>query len=160
MKKEKIFKSLSIILGAAVPLTIIMIMIHFDLGSLFESWENDKVEPDWRYIWLIVFKCSIYIFPPLIGMMGFYCCDKRDTKHKFIYYFVKALNIHFLVLLSIKLLCDSILELDRIWNITLFGSIKDVQTLMGYIVTFIIQKNIKLEPGLDKPKVAEPHNNV
>ena len=72
-------------------------------------------------------------------------------KHRFLYYFMRALNIHFLVLLSIKLFADSILELDKIWDITLFNSIKDVQTLIGYVITLLIGRNMKVEPGIDEP---------
>lgn len=141
-----------IILGIVVPVIAIVLFAHFDLGALFNSWEDENVNPDWRYLWLVIFKLSLYFLPPLIGMLGFYINDKRKYKYKFIYYLVKALNFHFLVLLSIKLICDSILELDKVWGFTIFNSIKDVQTLIGYIVTFFIKKNIKIEPGLDEPE--------
>lgn len=141
-----------IILGIVVPAIAIVLFAHFDLGALFNSWENKTANPDWRYILLIFFKISLYFLPPLIGMLGFYINDERKYKYKFLYYLVKALNVHFLVLLSIKLICDSILELDKVWGFTVFNSIKDVQTLIGYIVTFFIKQNIKIEPGLDEPK--------
>ena len=82
-----------------------------------------------------------------------YVENKDGVKgHRFWYYFIRALNVHFLVLLCIKLFADSILELDKIWGIELFNSIKDVQTLIGYIVTLLIRQNIKIDPGVDRPK--------
>lgn len=159
MRKHPIaINVLFIILGIVVPTIAIVLFAHFDLGNLFDSWENKNTNPDWRYIWLIVFKLSIYLLPPLIGMLGFYLNDTRNFKLKFLYYFVRALNVHFLVLLSTKLICDSILELDKIWGFTIFNSIKDVQTLIGYIVTFFIKQNIKIEPGLEEPKEIKINN--
>ncbi len=152
MKNKCFLKPFFIAIGIIVPIASIVLLTWFDLGSVFESWESGEANPDWRYLFLILFKLSLYIFPPLIGMLGFYIADLRKPKFKFIYYFVKALNVHFLALLSIKLVCDSILELDKIWGFTIFNSIKDVQTLIGYVVTFVIKKNIKIEPGMDEPK--------
>lgn len=147
-----------IIIGVIIPVASVLLFAHFDLGALFNSWENKESTPDWRYLFLIIYKLAIYIFPPLIGMLGFYITNHKEFKHKFIYYFVKALNVHFLVLLSGKLVCDSILELDKIWGFTVFNSIKDVQTLIGYIVTFFIKKNLKIEPGLEEPKALSTND--
>ena len=153
MKKGKCFKSIFVVLGIVVPLVIILIFALNDMGELFNSWIAPNVKPDWRYVWLISFKLTIYILPPLIGMVGFYVENKDGVKgHRFWYYFIRALNVHFLVLLCIKLFADSILELDKIWGIGLFNSIKDVQTLIGYIVTLLIRQNIKIDPGVDRPK--------
>ena len=57
-----------------------------------------------------------------------------------------TLNYWFLILLVIKLGSDAILELDRIFDIKVFDSIKDVQTLIGYIMTAILQRQFKIEP--------------
>ena len=153
MKNVKCFKAIFVVLGIVVPLVIILIFALNDMGELFNFWIAPNVKPDWRYVWLIFFKLTIYILPPLIGMIGFYAENKAGVKkHHFWYYFVRALNVHFLVLLCIKLFADSILELDKIWGVELFNSIKDVQTLIGYIVTLLIRQNIKIDPGVDKPK--------
>lgn len=147
-------KILFVVLGAAVPLAIILTLSLFDMGAVFDSWGEQPngsfVYPDWRYVLLIIFKLAIYLFPPLIGIIGF-CLENRDNVQKrvFLYYFIRALNVHFLILLCIKLLADSILELDTIWNLTLFASIKDVQTLIGYIITLLIKQTIKIEPGIN-----------
>ncbi len=157
MKNKKWAKPLFIILGIIVPLIIIIVFTVLDMGTKFNSWgkqEDGSINyPGWEYIFLILFKLSIYLIPPLIGMTGFYLENKDNVqKKKFWYYFVKAINFHFLILLSFKLLADSIFELDKIWGFTLFNSIKDVQTLIGYIVTLLIKKNIKIEPGIDAKK--------
>lgn len=57
-----------------------------------------------------------------------------------------TLNYWFLILLVIKLGSDAILELDRIFDIKVFDSIKDVQTLIGYIMTAILKRQFKIEP--------------
>ena len=153
MKQKQWIKPICIALGVILPIVIIVAFAVCDMSALFNSWTAEGVNPDWRYIWLIIFKLTIYVFPPLIGMAGFYIDNKEQiVKHRFLYYFVRALNVHFLVLLCIKLIADSILELDKIWGIELFNSIKDVQTLIGYVVTLLIRKNLKIEPGVDKPK--------
>ena len=153
MKSKKGLKILFVVLGIMIPFVIIIIFLVNDMGKLFDSWADPAIYPDVRYIWLIFFKLTIYVLPPLIGMWGFYFENKDEVgKKKFLYYFIRALNFHFLILLSIKLLADSILEMDIIWGLKLFNSIKDVQTLVGYIVTFLIKQNIKIEPGIDKPK--------
>lgn len=153
MKSKTILKITFIILGIVIPLVIVIFFAVNDMGALFDSWTASDVNPGWRYVWLIIFKLTIYLFPPLLGMIGFYIENKDNVnKHRFLYYFIKALNMHFLVLLCIKLFADSILELDSIWGLKLFNSIKDVQTLIGYVITLLIKQNIKVEPGMDNPK--------
>jgi len=49
--------------------------------------------------------------------------------------------------LLIKLLGESILEVDRIFKWQIFESIKDVQTLIGFILTIILKKNIEIAPN-------------
>lgn len=146
MAKKIIF----IILGIVIPISIIIVYLIFDMGALFDSWQNKEANPDWKYIFLILFKLNIYIFPPLIGMIGFYNENKMNIKkNKFIYYYSKALNFHFLILLCIKLIASTLLELDSIWNLTIFNSINEVQMLVGYIFTLFLGQNIKVEPGLE-----------
>lgn len=160
MKDKKWIIPLFICLGFIIPLIIIIVFTAFNMGAKFNSWgiqdDGSIIYPGWEYIFLIIFKLSIYLIPPLIGMIGFYLEDKDNVqKKKFWYYFIKALNFHFLILLSLKLLADSIFELDKIWGLTLFNSIKDVQTLIGYLVTLLIKQNIKIEPGIDKKNNQE-----
>lgn len=157
MKTKKGEKVLFIILGVIIPLAIVMLFTLLDMGTLFDSWgkqeDGTMVMPGWKYIFLIVFKISLYLLPPLVGMIGFYKENKQNIKrNSFAYYFIKALNFHFLVLLVLKLLADSVFELDRIFGLTLFNSIKEIQTLVGYILTFILMKNIKIEPGISVEK--------
>ena len=52
----------------------------------------------------------------------------------------------FLSLLIIKLMSDSIFELDRIFGLTFFNSIKDVQTLIGFILTVILKRSFEIKP--------------
>ncbi len=157
MKSKKWAKPVFIVLGIIIPLITIFVFAALDMGAKFSSWGKQEdgsfVYPGVEYIFLIIFKLAIYLIPPLIGMIGFYLENTDNVlKRKFLYYFIRAINFHFLILLSLKLLADSILELDKIWGLTLFNSIKDVQTLIGYIVTLLIKKNIKIEPGVDKQK--------
>ena len=160
MKPKRAVKPLCICLGIVVPLIIIIIFALLDMGTKFDSWGKQEdgtiINPGWEYLLLIIFKLSIYIIPPLIGMIGFYLENKDNVqKKRFLHYFIKALNFHFLILLSVKLLADSIFELDKIWGWTLLNSIKDVQTLIGYVVTLLIKQNIKIEPGITAQKTLE-----
>ena len=59
----------------------------------------------------------------------------------------------------IKLFSDTILELDSIGGFMIFNSIKDIQTLIGFIVTLLIRKNIEIKPGVDKIKAIESDDN-
>lgn len=83
--------------------------------------------------------------------------NKRDIKkRKYLYYTLDILSLWFLVLLTIKLLSDSILELDRIFGFILFNSIKDVQTLIGLIVTVILKRQFELKAGfIDHKKLSD-----
>lgn len=83
--------------------------------------------------------------------------NKRDIKkRKYLYYTLDILSLWFLVLLTIKLLSDSILELDRIFDFILFNSIKDVQTLIGLIVTVILKRQFELKAGfIDHKKLSD-----
>ncbi len=155
MLKKVIF----IILGIVIPISIIAVYLILDMGALFNSWQSKEANPDWRYIFLILFKLNIYLFPPMIGMIGFYIENKVNIKkNKFLYYYSKALNFHFLILLCIKLIASTLLELDSIWNLTIFNSLNEVQMLVGYILTLFLGKNIKVDPGLDVSKAFEKNN--
>ena len=60
--------------------------------------------------------------------------------------------------------CDKIvlghyIGVDSIWGFTIFNSIKDIQTLIGFIVTLLIRKNIEIKPGVDKIKAIERDEN-
>lgn len=158
MKAKRIMKVICLTLWILFPIVVSISFTFADMGAKFNSWgfqeDGSFVNPGWEYIWLLIFKLSIYIIPALIGTVGFYYENKENISQKrFLYYFVKALNWHFLILLSLKLLADSIFELDRIWGLALFNSIKDVQTLIGYIVTLLVRKNIKIVPGVTDKKL-------
>lgn len=141
-------KVICIILAILIPLVVTIFLASLGMGEVFNSWNSNNL-PDWRYVILIIFKLSIYLFPPMIGSIGF-CRENKDNVKKKVYwhYFIKALNLHFLVLLIIKLCADSIFELDKIFDFYLLDSIKDVQALIGYIVTLLLKQNTKIEPGL------------
>ena len=151
VKNYRWAKPLFISLAIIVPLIIIVVMAANDLGALFNSWESQEATPDWIYVYLILFKLAIYIIPPCIAVWGIYIPNKdRVDKNKFWHYSIKTLNWHFLILLVIKLIADAFLELDDIYGLTLFNSINDVQTLIGYIITLLLRQNIKINPGVDK----------
>lgn len=98
-----------------------------------------------NYLLLIFFKLSIYLIPPILIAAGRTIGREKHIKNKHIYFLLNSLNIWFLALLVIKLLADTIFELDRVFSITIFNSIKDVQTLIGYILTLILKKTVKIE---------------
>lgn len=64
MKKYRWAKPLFVSLSIIIPLTIIVVMLANDMGALFNSWESQETKPDWRYVFLVLFKVTIYIFPP------------------------------------------------------------------------------------------------
>lgn len=48
------------------------------------------------------------------------------------------------------------IKLDRIFDFTLFNSIKDVQTLIGLIVTVILKRQFELKAGfIDHKKLSD-----
>ena len=72
------------------------------------------------------------------------------------YYLIKSLNHWFLILLSLKLIAESILEVDKIFGISIFNSIEDIQTLIGYILTAVLHRKIKIEPDeIDKKELKK-----
>lgn len=72
MKKYRWAKPLFVSFSIIIPLTIVVVMLANDMGALFNSWESQETKPDWRYVFLVLFKVTIYIFPPLIFMWGSY----------------------------------------------------------------------------------------
>lgn len=93
--------------------------------------------------------------PEFQRMIGLSIENKKQiTKKRYTYYLLTSLNIWFLVLLIIKLFADSIFEIDRIFGIAVFNSIKDVQTLIGFVLTVILKRTIKIEANqlYEKPK--------
>lgn len=150
------------IFGIAFPIIVITFFSAISIQSKWNSWglqdDGTLVMPDlWNYILLIFFKLSLYIFPAMIISIGQTINNKRNIKkRKYLYYTLDILSLWFLVLLTIKLFSDSILELDRIFDFTLFNSIKDVQTLIGLIVTVILKRQFELKAGfIDHKKLSD-----
>ena len=152
MKRKKRAKNLFIILGILVPVVVIVVLVILDSARVWDTWglqeDGSIIYPGWDYLLLLLFKFSLYIFPSAIISVGLTIENKKQLqKKKYIYYFLSTLNVWFLVLLTIKLMSDSIFELDRIFGLTIFNSIKDVQTLIGFILTVILKRTIKIEPN-------------
>lgn len=152
MKRKKRAKNLFIILGILVPVVVIVVLVILDSARVWDTWglqeDGSIIYPGWDYLLLLLFKFSLYIFPSAIISVGLTIENlKQVQKKKYIYYFLSTLNVWFLVLLTIKLMSDSIFELDRIFGLTIFNSIKDVQTLIGFILTVILKRTIKIEPN-------------
>lgn len=154
---KKTIYILCIVLGILIPVGIIVWFTLIGIADVWNSWglqtnlENGEtfwVYPGWEYLLLIAFKFSIYFIPPVFFAFSASMKNKKKIRSKriYLYYFLNWLNIWFLLLLVIKLAAESIFELDRIFGFTIFNSIKDVQTLIGYILTFILQRKIKIEP--------------
>ncbi len=108
------------IIGIAFPIIVIAIFSAIGIQSIWNTWgvqdDGTLVMPDlWNYILLIFFKLSLYILPAMIISIGKTINNKRDIKkRKYLYYTLDILSLWFLVLLTIKLLSDSILELENI----------------------------------------------
>ena len=151
MRRKKRVRSLFIILGILVPVLMIIILVALDSASVWNTWglqeDGSIIYPGWEYLLLLLFKFSLYIFPSAIISVGLTIENKKQLqKKKYIYYFLSTLNVWFLSLLIIKLMSDSIFELDRIFGLTFFNSIKDVQTLIGFILTVILKRSFEIKP--------------
>ncbi|MDD4156487.1 MAG: hypothetical protein PHY08_07950 [Candidatus Cloacimonetes bacterium] len=160
--KNKKCSIMFIIFGIALPIIVIAIYSALSIQSKWNSWglqdDGTLVMPDfWNYMLLIFFKLSLYIFPAMIISIGQTITNKKNIKKsKYLYYTLDILSLWFLVLLTIKLFSDSILELDRIFDFTLFNSIKDVQTLIGLVVTVILKRQFELKAGfIDQSKLSD-----
>jgi hypothetical protein len=149
MKIKKVAKIILIIIGILFPIIVSFILVINDVAIVWDSWGQHGdmfVYPDvGNYLLLIFFKLSIYLIPPILIAAGRTIGREKHIKNKHIYFLLNSLNIWFLALLVIKLLADTIFELDRVFSITIFNSIKDVQTLIGYILTLILKKTVKIE---------------
>lgn len=160
--KNKKCSIMFVIFGIALPIIVIAIYSALSIQSKWNSWglqdDGTLVMPDfWNYMLLIFFKLSLYIFPAMIISIGQTITNKKNIKKsKYLYYTLDILSLWFLVLLTIKLFSDSILELDRIFDFTLFNSIKDVQTLIGLVVTMILKRQFELKAGfIDQSKLSD-----
>lgn len=156
---KKLVKILFIILGILLPIIVITILGVNDVAEIWNSWgkqtDGTTVKPDWTYLLLLLYKFSLYLFPAFLFAVGLSIENKKQiTKKRYTYYLLTSLNIWFLVLLIIKLFADSIFEIDRIFGIAVFNSIKDVQTLIGFVLTVILKRTIKIEANqlYEKPK--------
>lgn len=152
MKSKKRFRSLFLILGILAPIIVIIILVALDSVSVWDTWglqeDGSIIYPGLEYLLLLLFKFSLYIFPSAIISIGLTIENKKQLqKKKYVYYFLSTLNVWFLALLIIKLMSDSIFELDRIFGLTIFNSIKDVQTLIGFILTLILKRSFEIKPN-------------
>lgn len=147
MKKVTV---VSLFLGIIIFCASIVAFTINDVSSIWNTWglqeDGSWIYPDlFNYFLLLLFKFVLYGLIPLFVSFGKYFDGRRK---KYGYYLLTSLNYWFLTVLVLKLVCDSILEVDKIFGITIFNSVKDIQTLIGFIVTFIIKKNYKFEPGI------------
>lgn len=142
-----------IALGVIIPIIIIIVFALSDISLIWSSWGKQEdgtfIKPDGlSYILLVVFKFVLYFLPSLIISIPLVFNNKdKINKKKYLYYFLKVSSVWFLIMLSTKLIAESIFEIDRIFGITLLNSIKDIQTLIGFIVTVILRKNYEYKPG-------------
>jgi hypothetical protein len=157
-------KTIKIFIGSAgliISILTIIVFTYYDLSSVWNSWgkqaDNQMIFPDWRYISLIWFKLCIYFIPPFFFAVSVFKDNKdKIKKNVFLYYLIKSLNHWFLILLSLKLIAESILEVDKIFGISIFNSIEDIQTLIGYILTAVLHRKIKIEPDeIDKKELKK-----
>ena len=149
MKKYRILSSL---LAFTLILLVVFGLMLNDVPSVWNSWGKQEdggfIYPTFGfYSLLVLFKMVLYFIPSLIIAYGWYLdCEKNQ---KYICYLMNVLNYWFLSLLTIKLLSESVFELDRIFGLNIFNSIKDIQTLIGYIITLLLKKNYKIEPKIN-----------
>ncbi|MDE6240978.1 MAG: hypothetical protein K2M08_00995 [Anaeroplasmataceae bacterium] len=146
MKKNTIICS---IIAITILLVVIILLSYFDVSSVWNSWgkqeDGTMVYPTFGfYSLLILFKSILYFIPAIIISFGFFLDEKKDKKYLFC--LLTVLNYWFLILLTIKLFVESVFELDKIFGFNLFNSVKDIQTLIGYVLTLILKKNYKIEP--------------
>lgn len=160
--KGKKYSILFTVMGISFPVIVIAILNALSIQSKWNSWglqeDGTLVMPDvWNYILLVFFKLSLYIFPAMIISIGLSNTNKSNIKkRKYLYYTLNALSLWFLVLLTIKLFSDSIFEIDRIFDFTIFNSIKDVQTLIGLIATVILKRQFEFKAGyIDHNKLRD-----
>lgn len=149
--KKKVIKSITIIISLLIVLGVVIFYAKMDFADTWKTWgkqeDGSRIWPDWTYILLILYKIIIYLFIPIVYtiVLSKYN-DKHYGKKKYWKYLLNVLNAWFLVLLVIKLFCNTIFETDRVFGIEFFSSINDIQTLVGFILTFILKRNIKIEP--------------
>lgn len=142
---------------ALLAVTLFVLYLTFkDIASIWNSWgthDGIYTAPTfWPYCLLVLFKLSLYIFPPLLIAIGSWIDDKKYKCRSYKYFALSVMSVWYLVLLTLKLTSDTIFELDRIFNFKLFNSIKDVETLAGFVVTFLLKKNYKIEPKVPEAK--------
>lgn len=159
-KKEKFLKWSLITTGVVLLIIFMWFVISKDYANTWNSWgrqeDNTFVYPDWTYLILICNKLMIYFCLPIFISIG-RCIENKKfiMKRKFLYYFITTMNGWFLFLVTIKLILNSVLEADRIFDFKPFESIQDIQLLVGYILTFFLKQNIKLENKVEDKKDLE-----
>ena len=163
--KNKAVKTLIGAVGLIISLITVILFTSNDISSIWNSWgmqpDNQIVLPDWRYISLIWFKLCIYFIPAFFFALPAFKDNKdKIQKNTFVYYLIKSLNHWFLILLSVKLVAESILEVDKIFGISIFNSIEDIQTLIGYILTAVLHRKIKIEPGETNKKELKKNISI
>jgi|GEM_PF-4524058 len=150
MRKNRVTKIVFIALGILIPIITILAFGLSDIAGTWNLWGKQSdgpfVYPNWTYSLLVLFKILLYVVPPILIAIGLTKENKKKIEKKpYIYYLLHSLSIWFLVLLVVKLFADSVFELDRIFGLTIFNSIKDIQTLVAFILSVILKRNIKLD---------------
>ncbi|HPO11740.1 MAG TPA: hypothetical protein PLM63_04100 [bacterium] len=154
-----------VFLGIVFPIASFLIFAKIDYAKIWNTWglqtDGTVVYPDiLNYFMLIIFKCSLYFFPPLIISFGMIIENRKNiVEHKKIFYIINSFSYWFLGLLIIKILADNIFEIDAVFNFTFFNSIKEIQALVGYIVSVILKRNFKVEEGFNDQKELEKKLN-
>lgn len=150
------FLILFIVIAIAIPVSLFIHYYNIDIAAIWNTWglqEDDTiVKPDTiNYLKLLLFKSSFYIIPPFCIFFGLLILNsKKLTGRKKWIYFIDGFSFWYLGLLTLKLFANEILELDRCYNFTFFNGVESMQLLVGYIISFIIKKNVELNKPYEK----------
>lgn len=165
MKKEKkpLIYSLMWIIAIAIPLLTFEIYKNKDYANIWNTWgpqENGTIVlPDvGNYLLLINYKFSIYFYPVFILFFGFYLLNKEKIivrRDRIIFNVIKSFGLWFLALIILKTLIETIFELDALFGIVIFSGVKEVQALVGYIISLIISKPFELKEGIQDKKLIK-----
>ena len=145
--KDKVVKIVFIFLSIVIPFVIVSLIAVGEYEKTWSMWGRQEdgsfIYPDWTYSILILFKITIYFLPPFIYAISIYIRNKLNLiRNEIRFIYLEALHWYLLILVSLKLLFNTIFEIDRLFGVNFFNSVEEVQVLVAYIITFVLKEKV------------------
>lgn len=145
-KESKKYFVISFVVSVILLIVISGIYLFYDLADNWENLSNDNfVIKD--YLFLVIFNITIYCLVPLALIIGKIMDNKKSFSDESIKdIVVTSFEVWLFTVLIVKLVSETIFEIDQVFKIYLFDKINDFQLMIGYLLTLLFKIKVEVKP--------------